>query len=287
VILALFACAVAEQPGAVDVGATRQTFRGTLRAAWWVAAPGYGESPDDPIEMALLLDLDAPLRVNLAPARAGWTAKAPDFAFPTGPVLANALLYSASMGELTPDPEAASCLGKHVALTAALLPPTAVTAAAWATLADARIERCEPVAPSAPPREAALGPITLTGRVSARWAYVDPGFGTTPTTDRRLTYPTLELDRPLAVAGETVAWLPFTRAEGVGEETFRRTVLACRDQPVELAGQLDRAKDPRAGSPLVVRGVRFTTPCPTPALFRGVDRPPKPMPGWIEAATTP
>jgi hypothetical protein len=284
ILLLALACAHAGDAPILEVGPKRVALSGVLRAAWWVDPPTYGESPSDACGQALVLDLDEPVRVSLEPARAALEV-AEKLTFPSAPVEVRSVVYVHDLEQDFPDAAAATCIGRHARITGSLSPSVTKTAVTWATLVDARVESCEdlppPVALPLP-----LGPATLSGVVSLRYAYGKPNYGETPGPDKEIHFATLELASPVRIGEQAYRWLPFT-GDGLTpeqSEQFRRATLGCQGQPVVLAGEVAIGGSERFEPRYKLMNARFQQTCAAPALFRGVDRPPKPMPGWIEAS---
>ncbi len=260
--------------GPVDVGPARRTWTGTLRTTWWTAGPGYGEHPEDPSYDAVVLVLDAPVPMSLAPARSSWSASGLALRFPDGPVDVQTATVD------LPAAQIAGCLDRRVTLEAAATPsPATPVAGTWVALVDATLsEPCtEPDVPVATALSTGPG-VTLTGTLSTRWSWGAPGFGADPTRDKVVHFASLELPAPLAVDGDATPWVAIMAA---GDERARRATLACQGRAVSATGTLRHAKEPRFTTPILADAT-FT--CAEPALWRGVDREPRPMPGWIEAA---
>jgi hypothetical protein len=276
----------AQEQAVVEVGPKRRTYTGILETTGWIAPPGYGEFSSDETEPSVVLLLDTPMMVSLEPARASWVANdTSGLQFPDGPVLVDRMVVVPGMGPLRPDSAIAACIGRHATVTAALLPAYTWTAGTWTILVEAKVTDCADVPLPDGEAVAALpfGPTTLTGTLGWRWAFGRPGFGADPSVDKQVEFPTIELAAPVEAGGRRVTWLVAVPDRSLPEEQRRRVLFACQGQQVTVSGRLRPPTDPRAQVPAVLGDVHFDAICTQPTIFRGVDRPPKPMPGWIEA----
>lgn len=236
----LAACATVPQPSV-------ETFSGTLEPRWWSLAPGYGESPEDPFEPALVLRLDPP----------------------RGDV--EHVIYAPNgVDDLLPDAAAMACVGGHAEVAGVY------TSVLWrqapAVVDKARIVSCSPVAPYEPP----FGErVMLTGTLRRWWWYMAPGFGKDPRTDKLAIGAVLIVDeRPVPL---------FSDGTPAGSERHRRFLSGCDGQEVTLMGRWEATKNPRVLPAYKLVEVVYSGACANPSLPRPASVGDKSMPKeWLE-----
>ena len=240
VLFLLTACATAPRAGT-------ETFSGSLEPRWWNVAPGYGESPDDPIESALVVRLDTP-KGN-----------------------AEHVIYAPSgIGDLVPDAAAMACVGGRAEVAGVY------TSVLWrqapAVVDKARIVSCSPVASFEPPFGETA---TLTGTLRRWWWYTAPGFGADPRTDKLAIGAVLLVDaRPVPL---------FSDGTPGGSERHRRFLAACDGQDVTVTGRWEATKNPEVRPPYKLMDVVYAQPCRAPSLPRPASMGDKTMPkAWLE-----
>jgi len=224
-----------------------ETFSGTLEPRWWSLAPGYGESPDDPFEPAVVLRLDTP----------------------RGDV--EHVIYAPSgVDDLVPDASAMVCVGGRAEVGGVYTP--VLWRQAPAVVDKGRIVSCSPVAQFEPPFGET---VTLTGTLRRWWWYMAPGFGKDPRTDK------LTIGAVLVVDERSIPL--FSDGTPAGAERHRRFLAACDGQGVTLTGRWERTKNPEVKPAYKLVDVVYAGACDTPSLPRPASVGDKAMPKeWLE-----